>query len=425
MASDQSTFQFQTPKRLEKFQGATVWEEFSPLAIKYNAVNLGQGFPNFSGPQFLMDAAKEAIDKGMNQYARPAGLLSLVQSVAKMYSPLLERELDPITNIVTTNGSSEGIFAAVMGLVDVGEEVVMIEPFFDIYNGAIAMAHAVPRYVPLRVREGVSADHASDFELRREDLEAVLNDNTKLLILNTPHNPTGKVFTRQELLMIADVVSRYPKLIVLADEVYEWLTYDGVEHVRFATLPNMWQRTVSAYSAGKTFSITGWKTGWLIGPKELISNILLAHSYIPFCIATPFQHAIGVALQVAPEVGYFQTLREMYQRRRNRLIEGLREAGLTPIIPQGSFFILADYSKMKIPNGIGHEVTITGRALDRSDWNACRYLIKEIGVAAIPPSAFYCDEHLDLGGPYIRFAFCKTDDEIELACERLKKLTHS
>eukprot|EP00008_Paramoeba_atlantica_P008191 CAMPEP_0201476176 /NCGR_PEP_ID=MMETSP0151_2-20130828/1446_1 /ASSEMBLY_ACC=CAM_ASM_000257 /TAXON_ID=200890 /ORGANISM="Paramoeba atlantica, Strain 621/1 / CCAP 1560/9" /LENGTH=426 /DNA_ID=CAMNT_0047856469 /DNA_START=163 /DNA_END=1443 /DNA_ORIENTATION=- len=421
-ASETTKFSFEPPQRLIEFQGGTVWEEFSPLAIKYNAINLGQGFPNFSGPQWVMDRAKEAIDEGQNQYSRPAGDISLVNAISELYSPHYNRKLDPMKEIVTTNGCSEGIFAAVMGLVDPGEEVVMLEPFFDIYNGAIAMAKAVPRYVPLRAPEGKTITHASEFKIEREELEAAMSDKTKLVLLNTPHNPTGKVFSKEELQMIADVVSKYPKAIVLADEVYEWLTFDGVEHVRFATLPNMWERTITACSAGKTFSVTGWKTGWVIGPSALISAVVLAHSYIPFCIATPFQHAIAVGLSEAKKRNYFEEFQQKYSKRRDRLVQGLREAGLNPIIPQGTFFVLADFSGIEVPDDIGGEVTVTGLCPDREDWNVCRYLVSEIGVAAIPPSAFYCPEHQKYVGPFIRFAFCKTDDEIEEACQRLKKL---
>eukprot|EP00211_Chloroparvula_japonica_P006305 CAMPEP_0119124300 /NCGR_PEP_ID=MMETSP1310-20130426/3970_1 /TAXON_ID=464262 /ORGANISM="Genus nov. species nov., Strain RCC2339" /LENGTH=422 /DNA_ID=CAMNT_0007114233 /DNA_START=189 /DNA_END=1457 /DNA_ORIENTATION=+ len=415
-----TNFEFRGAKRLEKFKGGTVWEEFTPLAHQYNAVNLGQGFPNFSGPDWVLDAAKNAIDDGKNQYARSAGHLPLVEAIGEVYSPLFGRELDSKKEILTTNGSSEGIFASVMGLVDVGDEIVMIEPFFDIYNGAIAMSNATPRYVPLRPKEGTLSTSA-DLILHQSDLEAAINEKTRLLVLNTPHNPTGKVFSRAELEMIAGVVSKHPHLMVLADEVYEWLTFE-VPHIRFATLPGMWERTITATSAGKTFSVTGWKTGWLVGPEHLVSAAACAHAYIPFCIATPFQEGVAHALSNAKKHGYFDNFQDNYKRKRDILVEGLKKAGLKPLVPQGSFFVLADISNLEIPDGIGSSVTATNLFPNRRDWNACRYLISEIGVAAIPPSSFYCEEHQDLVPPYIRFAFCKTDEELHEACRRLLKL---
>eukprot|EP01097_Dermamoeba_algensis_P008568 TRINITY_DN575_c0_g1_i1.p1 TRINITY_DN575_c0_g1~~TRINITY_DN575_c0_g1_i1.p1 ORF type:complete len:312 (-),score=57.81 TRINITY_DN575_c0_g1_i1:493-1371(-) len=224
------SFEFKPNVRLNPF-GPTVWHEFTPLADKYSAVNLGQGFPNFTGPSFVVEAAKTAMDQGINQYARSAGHPRLVKALSKLYSPLYSREIDPLNQIVVTVGASEGIFAAMQGLISPGDEVVLMEPFFDIYIGAVTMAGGIPKYVPLKPK----AKHitsAADLVIDQEDLEKAITDKTRVLLLNNPQNPTGKAFSYQELEMIANVVKKHPHLVVVSDEVYEWLMFDDVPHIR-------------------------------------------------------------------------------------------------------------------------------------------------------------------------------------------------
>lgn len=406
---------FQAAQRVRGF-GTTVFAEYTALAIEHNAVNLGQGFPNFAAPEFVKRAAQEAIADDLNQYARSAGQLRLVAELAKVYGPLFGRDLNPQTEIVITTGATEGIFATVQALVNPGDEVVLIEPFYDSYAPSVIMAGGTPVYVPLRPK--ANAQTAADWVLDMAELEAAFTERTRLLIVNTPQNPIGKVFSRAELQQIADLVQKHD-ILVLSDEVYEWMTYsDGartnnerVPHTRIATLPGMWERTVTLGSAGKTFSVTGWKIGWAIAAEPLVHAILMAHQWIPFTVATPLQEAVATALEVAPQQDYFNWLSTMYQEKRDFLLNVLREAGLPTLTPDGSYFILVDTSDLDVPLEAG----------SRRDRSVCRWFTRKVGVAAIPPSPFYSPEHQYLTDNLARFCFCKTDDMLQEAAARLIK----
>jgi len=389
--------------------GATVFAEFTALANATGAVNLGQGFPNFAAPDFVKAAAQQAIAADLNQYARSAGHPRLVKALAQVYSPLFGRTLDPMTEIVVTVGATEGIFAAVQALVDPGDEVILIEPFYDSYPAAVTMAGGVPVYVPLRAPAG--SRRAADWTLDLAELTAAITPRTKLLILNTPSNPLGKVFSRAELSALAELVCRF-NLTVLSDEVYEWMVYPPAEHVRIATLPGMWERTVTLGSAGKTFSVTGWKIGWAIAPRTLAHAVLMAHQWIPFAVSTPMQEAIAVALEESEARAYFAWLSEMYQAKRDRLLAVLGEVGLPPMTPDGSYFIIVETSALAAPVAPG----------ERRDIAVCRWLTKEIGVAAIPPSPFYSAPHQHLTDNLARFTFCKTDEMLDEAARRLQTI---
>lgn len=389
--------------------GATVFAEFSALALQVGAVNLGQGFPNFAAPDFIKQAAQRAIAADLNQYARSAGHLPLVNQLVALYSPLFGRELDAQREIVVTTGATEGIFATIQALVDPGDEVLLIEPFYDSYPAAVVMAGGVPVYVPLRAPEGATS--ATQWTLDLDELRAALSSRTKLLILNTPSNPVGKVFTRAELEAIAALVQEF-NLLVLSDEVYEWMVYAGAEHLRFATLPGMAERTVTLGSAGKTFSVTGWKVGWAIAPPPLAHALLMAHQWIPFAVATPLQQAVADAFAAAPAEGYFAWLVQMYSAKRDRLMHALAAAGLPPQQPDGSYFILVDTNALpvNVPEGVRRDVAV------------CRWLTAKVGVAAIPPSPFYSPPHHHLTDSLARFTFCKTDEMLDEAARRLQQL---
>ncbi|RME51030.1 MAG: aminotransferase class I/II-fold pyridoxal phosphate-dependent enzyme [Caldilineae bacterium] len=397
---------FAPAQRVQSF-GTTVFAAFTALAIEHQAVNLGQGFPDFPAPDFVVEAARTALAAGHNQYARSAGHPRLVKALSAVYSPLFGRELDPLREIVVTTGATEAIFAAIQALVDPGDEVILIEPFYDSYPASVIMAGGRPVYVPLRAPSGASS--AQDWRLDIDELRGAVTSRTRLLVLNTPHNPVGKVFTREELEEIADVAQEHD-LLVLSDEVYEWMTYDDVPHVRIATLPGMWERTVTVGSAGKTFSVTGWKIGWTIAPPNLSHAVLMAHQWIPFAVTTPLQEAVGAAFEQAEELGYFTELRTMYQAKRDKLAQALAAAGLTPVTPQGSYFILVDTAHLDAPTPTE----------EPRDVQICRWLTREIGVAAIPPSAFYSPEHKHLARDVARFCFCKTDQVLDAAAERLR-----
>ena len=408
-----STHSIQPAARVRGF-GQTVFAEFTSLANQLNAVNLGQGFPNFPAPDFIKDAAQQAIAGDMNQYARGAGQPRLVQALADVYSPLFRRELDPEREIVVTVGATEGIFATVQALVDPGDEVILIEPFYDSYPASVTMAGGTSIFVPLRAAAG--AGRASEWLLDMDELEAAFSQKTKLLIVNTPHNPVGKLFSKDELTQIAALAQKYD-VLVLSDEVYEWMTYssddpgqDGGEHVRMATLPGMWDRTITLGSAGKTFSVTGWKIGWAIAAPALAHAILMAHQWIPFAVATPLQEATATAFEAAPEHDYYRWLRESYRAKRDKLAAALQDAGLQPVVPDGSYFILFDTSGLDIAAG----------ADGRRDFAVCRWLAHEVGVVAIPPSPFYSDAHKYLTDNLARFCFCKTDQMLDEAVMKLR-----
>jgi len=393
--------------------GATVFAEFTALANQTGAVNLGQGFPNFAAPDFVKAAAQAAVAADINQYARSAGHPRLVQALATTYSPLFGHALDPLAEIVVTVGATEGIFATIQALVEPGDEVILIEPFYDSYPAAVTMAGGRCIYVPLRAPAGAAS--AAAWVLDPQELADAFSPRTKLLILNTPLNPLGKVFSRDELLQIAALAIDH-NITVLSDEVYEWMVYSlpdrPVDHVRIATLPGMWERTVTLGSAGKTFSVTGWKIGWAIAPPQLAHAILMAHQWIPFAVATPLQEAVAVAFEQAGPQGYFPWLAAMYQAKRDRLLQALTAAGLQPMTPDGSYFIVVDTSTLPIQ--------AQGDA--RRDVAVCRWLTREVGVAAIPPSPFYSEPHRHLTDNLARFTFCKTDDLLEEAARRLQAM---
>lgn len=394
--------------RLRHF-GPTVFAEYTRLANEHNAINLGQGFPDFTAPDFIKQAAQAAIAADLNQYARGMGHPRLVNALAATYEPLFGRELDPMTDIVVTTGATEGIFATMQAFIDPGDEVILLEPFYDSYPAAVEMAGGEPVFVPLRFP--ADAHSASEWTLEMDELRAALTPRTKMIILNTPMNPVGKVFRRNELQALADFAIAHD-LLVLSDEVYEWMVYPPAEHVRIATLPGMWERTITLGSAGKSFSVTGWKIGWAIAPTRLAGAINLAHQWIPFAVATPLQEAVAIALEEAQKGSYFLWLAEMYQSKRDRLMQALLEAGLTPIRPDGSYFIVADTSALDLPQTDGLRDSVVAK-----------WLTKEIGVCAIPPSAFYYQGHATMAGNLARFAFCKTDALLDAAAIRLRTLT--
>ncbi|MFN8440238.1 MAG: aminotransferase class I/II-fold pyridoxal phosphate-dependent enzyme [Caldilineaceae bacterium] len=402
-----ATRPFQPAERVRSF-GASVFAEFTALAIQHNAVNLGQGFPNFPAPDFVKEAARNAIAADINQYARSAGHARLVKALAHVYGPLYGRELDPLSEMVVTTGATEAIFATIQALINPGDEVILIEPFYDSYPASVIMAGGTPVYVPLRFQQGSSS--AAEWVLDYDELAAAFSPKTRLLVINTPMNPVGKVFTREELVKIANLVQQHDVLL-LSDEVYEWMVYPGAHHVRVATLPGMWERTVTLGSAGKTFSVTGWKIGWAIAPKPLAHAITMAHQWIPFAVATPFQEAVGAAFEQVEEQGYFEWLSEMYCQKRNKLLPALRDVGLTPVTPDGSYFIIVDTTHLDVPVPPG----------ERRDFAICRWLTSTVGVAAIPPSPFYSNEHKYLTDNLARFTFCKTDEMLDEAVRRLTK----
>jgi len=376
--------------------GGNIFAATTAMANACGSVNLGQGFPSFATPEFVNECAKDAIGDH-NQYTRPGGNPALVEVIGKMYSPLLGREIDPMSQVSVSAGAQEGIFNILATFCDPGEEVVCVEPYFDAYKKAADMAGAKVKGVPLRLPEGSTS--AGDFKLDIDELDSTLSDKTKLLILNTPHNPTGKVFDKTELNDVAEVVKRYPDLLVLSDEVYEFMCFDGLKHERFATIEGMWDRTISLFSAGKTFSCTGWRVGYCIGPDHLIQPLIDTQGIVSFCAPSPLQVAVAKALESGQRLGYYEDLARTLERKRDVLCSALRQGGLEPVVPQGGYFVMANTSSLPIQG-----TDSTARDVAANEW-----LTKELGVTGIATSNF------------IRLAYCKTDAELHQASQRITK----
>lgn len=378
--------------RLQGF-GTTIFTEITELAVRHNAVNLGQGFPNFDGPDLFKELAIEAIRGGHNQYCRMFGIPDLNRAIAHHQKRFYDLDFDPDTEITVTNGATEAICATLQALCEVGDEVVFFEPFYDSYRAVTAMVGAVDKLVTLR---------APDFDYDPEELERAVTPKTRILIVNTPHNPTGKVFRRDELEHLAKLARRHD-LLVISDEVYEHMVFDG-EHIPIASLPGMRERTVTISSTGKTFSFTGWKIGYTCASPDISRAIRTAHQFMTFCNSAPLQPAMAQALGADDD--FYRQLLVEYQQRRDFLCQGLTEVGFDVLSPAGTFFVLADLR----PLGWNDDVEF------------CRMLPERFGVAAIPPTALYVNK--EAGRHLVRFAFCKTQDVLEEALKRLGTLKH-
>lgn len=377
-------------RRLAPF-GTTIFTEMTRRARETGAVNLAQGFPDFDGPAFAKEAAIRAIRDGHGQYAPMSGMPALTEALAARYAADHGLAFDPATEITVTSGATEAIFSAVQGLVEPGDEVILLEPFYDSYRASVVMAGAQPVAVTLR---------APEFRVEEAALRAAVTPRSRALLLNTPHNPTGRVFDPAELQAVA-AVCRDHDLLCISDEVYEHLVFEG-RHRPVATLPGMRERTVTISSFGKTFSLTGWKVGWTAAPPPLTAGVRAAHQFVTFATATPLQLGAAAALLAAPT--YFDELREGYRAKRDLLTAALSELGFSVRPAEGTYFAAAGFS------GLGFS----------DDVAFCRFLLEEVGVAAIPPSGFYLTP--GLGKDWVRFAFCKTEATLEEAIRRLRRL---
>ncbi len=372
--------------------GTSIFGTMSALALEHDAVNLGQGFPDDDGPPEVHDAAVRAIREGQNQYAPGIGLPTLRQAIADHQSRFWGLAFDPDTEVTVCAGATEGLAAAMLALCEPGDEVVLFEPWYDAYRADVAMAGGVHRSVGLR---------APDFALDVDALRAAVTDRTRLLVLNSPHNPTGKVFDEDELGAIAQVCIEHD-LVALTDEPYEHLVYEGT-HRPLASIPGMRDRTVTVSSAAKTFAVTGWKVGWICASPDLTEAVRSAKQWLTFTNGTPFQH--GVAAGLALPDDYFADLASEYRARRDRLCEGLASVGFEVRPSAGSYF-----------------VTVDVRDLGESDGMAfCERLPAEVGVAAIPEVVFHDD--VEAGRPLVRFAFCKTPAMLDEGLRRLQALS--
>ena len=377
-------------ERLVEF-GTTIFAEMSALALATGAINLGQGFPDTDGPQEVADAAVSAIRAGHNQYPPGLGIADLRLAVSEHQKRFYDLDFDPGTEVLITAGATEAIAAVMLSLLEPGDEVVLFEPYYDSHIAGIAMAGAQRRLVTLR---------PPHYRFDPDELAAAIGPRTRMIVVNSPHNPTGKVFDRSELELIAELCRRHD-LLAVTDEVYEHLAYDG-EHIPMATLPGMRERTITVSSGGKTFSFTGWKIGWVCAVPELRDAVTTTKQFLTFVNGAPFQHAIAVGLRLGDD--YFDGLRTGLMARRDQLTDGLAAAGFEVYRPAGTYFVTADVRPLGFDDGMA----------------LCRRLPELCGVVAVPSVVFYDKE--DEGRHLVRFAFCKRPEVLDEAVERLAKL---
>ncbi len=376
--------------RLVEF-GTTIFAEMSALALATGAINLGQGFPDTDGPQEVADAAVAAIRAGHNQYPPGLGIADLRLAVSEHQKRFYDLDFDPNTEVLITAGATEAIAAVMLSLLEPGDEVVLFEPYYDSHIAGIAMAGAQRRLVTLR---------PPHYRFDPDELTAAIGPRTRMIVVNSPHNPTGKVFDRAELELIAELCRQHD-LLAVTDEVYEHLAYDG-EHIPIATLPGMRERTITVSSGGKTFSFTGWKIGWVCAVPELRDAVTTTKQFLTFVNGAPFQHAIAVGLRLGDD--YFDGLRAGLMARRDQLSDGLAAAGFEVYRPAGTYFVTADVRPLGFDDGMA----------------LCRKLPELCGVVAVPSVVFYDNE--DEGRHLVRFAFCKRPEVLDEAVERLAKL---
>jgi aspartate/methionine/tyrosine aminotransferase len=372
--------------------GTSIFTEITALAVEHGAANLGQGFPDFAAPEFVKEAAARHIREDRNQYAASAGLPRLRRALADDYrrrwadGPVVDADGE----VTVASGATELLHDALLAVIDPGDEVIVFEPAYDAYGPDVALAGGTVRAVPLA---------PPDWRFDPARLEAAVGPRTRALILNSPHNPTGKMFRREELEAIAALCLRHD-LLVVADEVYSEIVF-GAPHLSIAALPGMYERTITIDSMGKTFSVTGWKVGWAIAPPPLTAALRAVHQFVTFTNASPFQEALADVLPIAARDGYYADLRADYARRRDLLTTALRAAELEPLPIDGAYFLLADLRA----RGVTDDVAF------------CRRLIAEVGVAAIPTSVFYADPAA--APPFVRFCFAKSDETLRSAAARL------
>ncbi|XP_024942705.1 kynurenine--oxoglutarate transaminase 3 isoform X2 [Cephus cinctus] len=408
----------------ERFKGneKSVWVEYIQLALKYKPLNLGQGFPDFYAPENVtkaLAAAATSENPLLNQYTRGFGHPRLVNALAKLYSKLLQRDLDPNNEILVTAGAYEALYATLQGHTSPGDEWIIIEPFFDCYAPMVNTAGGIPRFIALKPTKTTGKVTSADWVFDRKEMESLFNEKTKGIIINTPHNPVGKVFTEDELQFIADLAKKW-NVLVVSDEVYEWIVYEPYRHIRIATLPGMYERTITIGSAGKTFSVTGWKTGWAYGPENLLYNLKVVHQNAVYTCTTPIQEAVAVGFEEEikkfgqPDC-YFHSLAKELLPKREYMAKFLCDVGMTPVVPEGGYFMVANWT------ALADKVRLQEEEDANKDYRFTKWMTKNVGVQGIPPSAFYSDQHKHLGEDNVRYCFIKKDENLKKAADILLK----
>lgn len=379
-----------TALRIAGFKDS-IFGVISKLARENNAVNLGQGFPDFDGPEWLKDIAYKKMQEGHNQYAPFPGTPNLRQEVSNYYKNFYQLNYNPESEITITVGATEAIYLVITALINPGDEVVVLEPFYDSYVASIKMAGGIPKPVTM---------HAPDFSVDVKELEAAITPNTKLLILNNPHNPTGKVWAKEELVAVANLAIKHD-LYLLSDEVYEFLVFDGFKHLPTATLDGMMERTITVSSAGKTFGLTGWKIGWICANQKVTNACRLVHQYVTFAVSTPMQEAVAEGLKNLPD--YLPGFVSLYKEKRDYFYAEMIKLGFEFPIPKGTYFMMVPITKHTQLNDVDYAMK----------------LISEKQVATVPPSAFYLKS--TEGEKYLRFCFAKKQDTLEAAIKNLQR----
>jgi len=411
----------------EKYTGLekNVWVEFIQLALDYQPLNLGQGLPDDLIPQYVLDTMKDVVTDpsivANHQYTRGFGHPRLIQAISKLYTKLLNigHNIDPLKEVLVTDGAYEALFTAIMGHVNPGDEVIIIEPYFDCYEPMVKLAGGTPVFISLKPTKTDGIVSSADWKLDPEELKSVFTPKTKAIIFNNPNNPLGKVFTRAEIQSICDLCIDH-NVLCISDDVYEHMLYDGNEMVRVATIPGMWERTITIGSAGKTFSVTGWKLGWAFGPQQLIRNCQVVHQNCVYACPTPIQEAVARAFEKemgrldSPEC-YMKSISADLVSKRDFIAETLREVGMKPVIPEGGYFIMADWSDL------ADKIDLSSENDTQRDYRFVKWLSKNRKLQGIPPSAFFSQPHKHIGENYIRFCFIKHDNSLEKAREILRK----
>ena len=370
----------------------SIFSVITQLSYQYNATNLGQGYPDFNGPEWIFDYALNAMKEGKNQYAPSYGINTLRNSIADYQKHFYGIEWKPENEIIITAGATEALFDSINAILNPGDETILFEPYYDSYYADVILAGGIPKFVTLKL---------PDFSFDFEELENQISSKTKLIILNNPHNPTGRIFSINELEFIAHIAKKY-NIYVISDEVYEFLTYDNIKHTPIATLDGMQDRTITISSCGKTFGFTGWKIGYAIARKEIIDAIHKVHQWTTFAVNTPGQHSMAQAFQRLDE--YLLNFKKLYERKRDFVYDELRNSKFTPYKPKGSYFMM-----LKFPDN-----------LFKDDIEASQILIKQYGIATIPPSVFYSKSQE--GKQLLRLCFAKNDETLKDGIKKLKNI---
>ena len=382
-----------------KGMGTSIFSTMSRLAFENNAVNLGQGFPDFDGPLWLMEEAFKAMKEGKNQYAPTQGILSLRKAISDIQKKYYGMDRNPDSEITITAGATEALYSTFQALINEGDEVIMFEPFYDSYQADVILAGGIPKYVTLK---------KPDFNFDFDELEQSITEKTKIIVINTPHNPTGKVYTFEELEFISKLAIKH-NLLVVSDEVYEFLTFDNAKHIPIATLEGMKDRTITISSAGKTFSMTGWKIGWAIASDKITESIRKVHQWTTFAVNTPGQHAIANAFSRLDE--YLPAFKKEYLERRDLLLKELVSTSFSAHKPKGSYFMMVDIPKLNIMSGVTPDMV--------NDEEIAINLVKNYKIATIPPSVFYGKS--DEGKSMLRLCFAKSNETLIAGAANLRK----